>query len=326
MGNPRESHLRLNLLEGESEQKHLNMELETSRKLLKTKYFELQERENDLAAVNLKLSETIVKLDQSNLALAKRTAELEKSNEELRAAVKQRADFLAALSHDLKNPVLAATRILEMFFTGRLKCEAGSPILSQLIESNRNILRMIWNLLDLYRNDLHAPEPIIEDVDIEELIKEGFFEFSFVAAQKHLELKILMDHPIRFGTDKVLLRRILINLLDNAIRFSPYASIVIVEAEANPDGLKIIIRDSGPGMSEDELSVLFERFSQAKTSRNYSGSTGLGLYACRQIADLLGGTLKCNSVQGQGTEFTLTLPIKNPTTIAKSGNLVEYSS
>jgi signal transduction histidine kinase len=222
--------------------------------------------------------------------------------------VQQRGDFLAALSHDLKNPVIASTRILELFFKGRLKCEPGSPVLSQLIESNRNLLRMIWNLLDLYRSDLNTPEPIIEDVDIENLIQTAFVEFSFVIAQKNLKLQVLMDNPIAFGTDQVLLRRILINLLDNAIRFSPHGADVYVRAEENQDGLRISIRDSGAGMSEAESTVLFERFSQAKMGREHIGSTGLGLYACRQITNLLGGTLNCKSGPGKGTEFTVTLP------------------
>ena len=184
-----------------------------------------------LAMAALELTQRTNQLDKSNKDLVTRTEELESVNAELLTIMQQREDFVAALTHDLKNPLMGGTRILEHIVGGSVEAERHSEILLQVIESNKNMLLMIWNMLDVYKKDAGALVPVQEAVDITALLRNCLGEFSFVIREKNIALIYdFADGLPEVHTDRILLRRVLANLIDNAVKFTPNDGQLTVQA------------------------------------------------------------------------------------------------
>jgi signal transduction histidine kinase len=263
-----------------------------------------------LAAVFVELSQRTSQLDESNVDLAERTAELEVANTELRAmkvVMQQREDFVAALTHDLKNPLIGGNRILEHIVEGSVAPEQLSEILSQVIQSNKNMLHLIWNMLEVYKSDSGCLVPEQDAVNIFRLLTQCLSEFSFAIKGKKIELRFDVSDGLTVNTDRSLLRRVLINLLDNGVKFTPEGGQLIVSAVLEQQQLKVSVVNSGPAMSDMQLEGLFERFWQTPQGRQYGLGTGLGLFLSKQIMDVLGGSIECHTIEQNYTAFTITL-------------------
>jgi signal transduction histidine kinase len=181
-------------------------------------------------------------------------------------------------------------------------------VYKQMLESIRSMLRMIWNLLDVYRHESGQLAPVAERVDVFELLRQCLSEFAFCIEEKQLQLELMLDEgmtPIQ--TDRVLLRRVLINLLDNAVKFTPVNGKLKVMASQNDHVMCVSVSDSGPGLSEEQRDRIFEKFWQTQLGRERGIGTGLGLHLSRQIMSALGGTIECFSKEGSGTQFTIKL-------------------
>ncbi|MBS1956032.1 MAG: HAMP domain-containing histidine kinase [Cyanobacteria bacterium SZAS-4] len=277
---------------------------------LETGALELADQDANLALIGVELAQSTENLHNSNLYLANRTAELEAANAELRQLMQQKEDFVAALTHDLKSPLIACMRAVELLVLGKLAEDQKMPVYKQLLESIKSMLRMIWNLLDVYRNDAGHLNPVIELVSVKDLLMHCVSEFSFGIDEKQLQLNLdsmeAVDNEI--ATDRILLRRVLINLFDNAIKFSPQKGELTVCTFRRDKKLFIAVSDSGPGMPEAQQKRIFERFWQTKLGRDRGIGTGLGLHLSRQIMNVLGGTIECHSKENHGTRFTVSLP------------------
>jgi len=261
-----------------------------------------------LATAALELSLRTNELDQSNKDLVTRTEELAGVNAELRLMMQQREDFVAAVTHDLKNPLIGGTRILEYIVDGSVESDRQSEILLQVIESNKNMLMMIWNMLDVYRSDSGALVPVPETINIAELLNKCVGEFSFVIKEKKIELAIEIAAGLpEISSDKILLRRVLVNLLDNAVKFTPEGGRIFVSAAGSEHQLQLTVTNSGAGLSVLQLGRIFQRFWQTESGRQYGIGTGLGLFVSKQIIESLDGQIACTSTEHQSTTFTLTL-------------------
>ncbi len=209
------------------------------------------------------LAEVALELSLRTRQLAERTEELADSNAELKARMQQREDFVAALTHDLKNPLIGATKILELIAAGSLRerQDEQDKILNLVIESNKSMLRMIWNMLDVYRQESGSLIPVIESVDVSDLLNQCLQEFAFSIQDK--KLKLILDTSAELPsiqTDRILLRRVLSNLLDNAVKFSPKGGELTVGGTFNEEQLLISVKDAGPGMSETQMEQISQRF------------------------------------------------------------------
>ncbi|HEY9733805.1 MAG TPA: HAMP domain-containing sensor histidine kinase [Drouetiella sp.] len=276
---------------------------------LKTKELELAAKDADLAAASIELTQLTSDLARSNRYLAKRTAELERANEELKFLMQQKEDFVAALTHDLKSPLIACMRAAELLVLDKVPDANRKVVYKQLLESTRCMLRMIWNLLDVYRHESGQLSPLAECVDVRELLTQCLSEFSFCTEEKQLQLELrLGDDFTPLQTDRILLRRVLINLLDNAVKFTPVNGKLQVTAFQDVHQCCVTVSDSGPGLSEEQKDRIFERFWQTQLGRDRGLGTGLGLHLSRQIMSALGGTIECFSKEGSGTQFTIKLP------------------
>jgi signal transduction histidine kinase len=252
-------------------------------------------------------------LAQRTSQSAQRTAEIQESNAELKAIMQQREDFIDALTHDLQNPLIGATQILEMFAAGSFseRQNEQNKVLSLVIESNKSMLRMIRNMLDIYRQESGSLVPFIEAVDLLELLKKCLKDQSFNIGEKNLKLTLHTSGALQsIQTDSTLLRRVVSNLLDNGVKFSPEGGELTVFADSDEKQWRLSVTDAGPGMSEEQLEHIFQRFWQSKEGQRKGIGSGLGLFSSKMIMDALGGKIECSSNEKSGTTFTVTMQTK----------------
>jgi signal transduction histidine kinase len=219
-----------------------------------------------------------------------------------------RADFVSRFTHDLRIPLVASNRVLKLLLEGRF-CEV-SPQLQEIIDtmigSNQDLLEMVNTLLEVYRHEAGCKTLKIAPCNIEELVSEVSQELTPLAEEKGLALNIERDETASTVMgDRLELRRVLTNIIGNAIKFTDKGS-VDIQCHLTPADVTIDIQDTGPGISKQDQAILFERFRQGKHQR--SGS-GLGLYLSRCIIEAHQGTIDVASEPGQGSTFTIRLPV-----------------
>ena len=219
-----------------------------------------------------------------------------------------RTDFVSRFTHDLRIPLVASNRVLKLLLSGRF-CEV-SPQLQEIIDtmigSNQDLLEMVNTLLEVYRHEAGCKTLKISPCNIQELVSEVTQELTPLAEEKGLVVNI--DRGETASTimgDRVELRRVLTNIIGNAIKFTDKGS-VDIHSHFTPADVTIDIQDTGPGISKQDQAILFERFRQGKHQR--SGS-GLGLYLSRCIIEAHQGTIDVTSEPGQGSTFTIHLPV-----------------
>ncbi|TVP61855.1 MAG: hybrid sensor histidine kinase/response regulator [Nodularia sp. (in: Bacteria)] len=253
------------------------------------------------------------------LARVRSLLRLKHSLDEQKKMSRQREDFVSRLTHDLRTPLVAADRMLDLFQQETF-CEI-SPEMKQaiavMIRSNQNLMQMVNTLLEVYR--FEAGKKTLNDVvcNLPEILQEVSGELTPLASEKNLVLKIdtskLDLHKENAGVvmgDPLELRRVFNNLIGNAIKFTDTGGIEVSiwEKSANSqDQDRVIIEftDTGYGIAPEDQATVFERFRQGRNKR--SGS-GLGLHLSSRIIEAHGGTITLTSEQGRGSVFTVTLP------------------
>lgn len=262
-----------------------------------------------------------VELDEL-LARVRSLLRLKHSVDERDEIARQREDFVSRLTHDLRTPLVAADRMLTL-----LKQEALGPITPQMeevfttmVRSNQNLLKMVNTLLEVYRYEADRKNLNFSLVDMPQLIQEIIEELVPMAQEKETEIKIKYGTAVNGSGktsgfvrgDRLELRRLLTNLVGNAIKFTENGIIEIhiteEVAQKNAGGanwIAIAVADNGAGISEADQTLLFERFLPGKHKR--SGS-GLGLHLCKRITEAHNGTIDVQSVLGEGSVFRVRLP------------------
>ncbi|MBD2679409.1 MULTISPECIES: hybrid sensor histidine kinase/response regulator [Nostoc] len=219
-----------------------------------------------------------------------------------------RADFVSRFTHDLRIPLVASNRILKLLLEGRF-CDVSpqlQEIINTMIGSNQDLLEMVNTLLEVYRHEAGCKTLKIAPCNIQELVSEVAQELTPLAEEKGLAVNIDRGESISTVMgDRVELRRVLTNIIGNAIKFTDKGS-VNIHCDVNLPEVIISIQDTGPGISKQDQAILFERFRQGKHQR--SGS-GLGLYLSRCIIEAHQGTIDVISEPGQGSTFTIRLPL-----------------
>jgi PAS domain S-box-containing protein len=224
----------------------------------------------------------------------------------------QRDDFVASVAHDIKNPLIGAERILEALcnqpenFSG----QTDLPVLNLLRDSNRNLLSLVQNLVDVYRFETSAYQGHFEETDLSVLVDGCIKDSSHFAGAHGITLTRKVPESVGLvHIDSLAFRRVLMNLLHNAIKFNTQGGAVHIAVERLADAFTMSISDTGVGICDSDQQKLFRRFAQGHQGRRYSYGTGLGLYLSKQIIEAHGGTISCNSKLGVGTTFTIMLPL-----------------
>ncbi len=263
------------------------------------------------------------------LARVRSLLRLKHSIDERDRMVRQQEDFVMRLTHDLRTPLVAADRMLGLFHQEALGAlsEDMSEAVDSMVKSNSNLLQMVNTLLEVYRHDAGSKTLTFVPCNLREIVGEVIHELSPLATERGLTLIAEIDQseteksgnqPITATVmgDRMELRRVLTNLVGNAIKFTDtgWVKVRLVEplainpaTSSNPTipSVMLEVSDSGTGIALEEQQTLFKRFRQGNHKR--SGS-GLGLYLSRRIIESHRGNIQLQSESGKGSAFTIYLP------------------
>jgi HAMP domain-containing protein/signal transduction histidine kinase/CheY-like chemotaxis protein len=269
----------------------LNAELEQQAQLL-------EERNLDIEGKNREI-------EQARLGLEEKAAQLALSS-------RYKSEFLANMSHELRTPLNSLLILSKLL----LDNEAGNLTAKQMDfartirAAGSDLLELINDILDLSKIEAGKMDLLLDALPLADVCAYVQRTFEPVAADKGLTLDVVLADgvPSAIVTDEQRLQQILRNLLSNAFKFTAVGGVTLRIERAGDDAVSFSVTDTGIGIAEDKLAVIFEAFQQADgtTSRNYGG-TGLGLSISRELARALGGELNVQSIVDRGSIFTLTL-------------------
>ena len=255
-------------------------------------------------------------LQQAQIEQQQAINQLIKTREEAEQASKAKSDFLAMMSHELRTPMNGVLGMLQLLETTEMSQEQAEYT-ALATESTEHLLKVINDILDFSRIERDALELECIAFNLLELLQSSVQVFLHSAQQRGLQLHLETPpglEQIEGRGDPTRIRQILVNLLGNALKFTEEGSIH-VQVRWQPLDEQVLwltcsVQDSGIGISPERLEHMFDAFQQADTSisRRYGG-TGLGLPIARTLAERMGGTLTARSEAGQGSTFTLEIPL-----------------
>jgi CheY-like chemotaxis protein/signal transduction histidine kinase/CHASE3 domain sensor protein len=300
----------------QEEMRVTNEELMNKTEMLEASEEELRVQQEELRTINAELEEKASLLEEKNQAIEEARAAINVKVEELETTGKYKSEFLANMSHELRTPlnsILVLARILKDNKPANLS-EDQIKYASVIFNAGNDLLTLINDILDLSKIESGKLDMQNEDIKITEILGDMESLFAEVASNKKIRFTSNVKNvaPTLF-TDKVRVEQVIKNLLSNAFKFTPENGAISINVDAgkSPQTIAFSIKDSGIGIPADKQKIIFEAFQQAdgSTSRKYGG-TGLGLSISRELASLLGGAITLQSKQGEGSEFTLTIPVQ----------------
>ena len=250
------------------------------------------------------MDQSAVAIERVRLAGQINEARLAAETERLRAAL------LTSLSHDLKTPlasILGAVTSLQQY-RDILKEPQRDELVTTIEEEAERLSRFVSNLLDMTKIESGSIELERQPVDIDEVVGAALQRVASIVAHHHVEADLEANLPM-LNLDVMLFEQVLVNLLDNAAKYAPPGSIITVRARRSFGSIVIDVLDEGPGIPEDRLERVFEKFHRVKQGDRQRAGTGLGLAICRGFIDALGGKIvAANRADRSGAIFTITFP------------------
>lgn len=243
------------------------------------------------------------------VANARLYQQLQREHQDLLRSEQAREQLTQMVAHDLKNPLTAVRVNLDLLQMTGLSDEQQEMV-EDAYHGRSSILQLISDMLDVARLEDGRLELRRVSTDVTAFLHGCVDELH--AWSEQLEKRIVVESAqslAPLAIDIALMRRVIINLLSNALKHTPAGTAITVGAAASEDGARLWIHDDGPGIPLDQQRDLFERWSGAKTENTHQSSTGLGLTFCKLAVETHGGTIQVDSAPGSGTTFTITLPL-----------------
>ena len=267
-------------------------------------YWVWQTLTNINQALELKVSERTQELREKNIALEQAKLAADTANQ-------AKSMFLASMNHELRTPLTAILGFSELLKRAPQLDPEDRENIEIINRSGLHLLDLINDVLELAKIEAGAIAIELKTVHLPTLLKTAETVIQGTAIAKNLRFQIdcATDLPTVIRTDERKLRQILINLLSNAVKFTSQGSITL-RVTAIDNWLNFCVIDSGSGIASDELDRLFQPFFQAEAGRNLQKGTGLGLSITQRFVQLMEGEISVHSTPGQGSTFTVKLPLE----------------
>jgi len=252
---------------------------------------------------------------QSAIAIenARLFREIEVKSRELETASRHKSEFLANMSHELRTPLNAIIGFSEVLAEGMFGDVNGkqAEYLADILESGRHLLSLINDILDLSKIEAGRMELEPSSFHLPTAIDNTLILVRERAQRRDIRLACTVDdHLGTIRADERKVKQVLLNLLSNALKFTPEGGNVDVRARANDGVAELSVADTGVGISPEDQQAVFEEFRQVGAAAKKTEGTGLGLAISRKLIELHGGRLWVESTLGAGSTFTFTLPLQ----------------
>lgn len=228
---------------------------------------------------------------------------------ELKKLEQVRKDFFANVSHELKTPITSIKGFTETLLDGAMENEElCKNFLSIILTESDRMQSLIQDLLDLSKIEQQNFKLDRADVSVKLIIEEVQQMLIQKAEEKNIDFKLYLNSPLVVNADVLRLKQVFINLMDNAIHYTPTGGKVFITASETNDHITVRVNDTGVGIGKDEISRIFERFYRVDKARSRnSGGTGLGLAIVKHLVEAHKGKVEVESKLGHGTSFIVTL-------------------
>jgi signal transduction histidine kinase len=239
-------------------------------------------------------------VNTKNLLIAQKT-ELEQLND-------LKDKYFSIISHDLKGPIFGVKELINLTQTGLISNEEFIELLPEVSKNMENVSQLLENLLAWTSSQLRGEQVILETFDIKKVLTQQKQILGRIAAEKNININIdIQEAEFRVVGDKNMVDLIIRNLINNALKFSPPSSEVVINAELEGDLTRITVKDFGSGISEENLKKINEGVSFTTKGQNNENGTGLGLILVREYIKKNSGKLQVESTIGEGSRFSIYL-------------------
>jgi len=227
----------------------------------------------------------------------------------LESSFEQMRRFTADASHELRTPLTAMRSVGEVGLRGKRDEAAYREIIGSMLEEVDRLSDLVDRLLTMSRADNGQLTLSREPVDLGELVEEVVGQLDVLAEEKQQSLSVEKSGALSWTGDRLVLRQALLNLVDNAIKYTPAGGRITIRAHQSADGVTVEVIDTGPGIPSDLQPRIFDRFYRVDASRSReNGGTGLGLSIAKWAVEASGGRLTLETAGGAGSRFRITLP------------------
>ncbi len=252
------------------------------------------------------------KLENKSRELEAATKGLREANERLKELDRMKDEFVSIVSHELRTPLTAIRALAEILRDNpELEREKRQKFLGNVVKESERLTRLINQILDMAKIEAETAEWVPEQIDLRELIEEGFVSTDQLFIERSVKLnKELPSEPVLVKVDRDRLVQVVINLLSNAVKFCEKKTGLVKVRLLSEDGAaRVEVTDNGPGIPLVEQEKIFDKFHQIKDrTKGKPMGSGLGLTICQHIIERHGGKIWVESRENQGASFIFTLP------------------
>jgi signal transduction histidine kinase len=291
--------------------RHQKSELGRALDALQAKEAELQVKIAEVSALNHELEETNAGLIALHRELTLRGEELEAAKAVAEEATRVRSAFLATMGHEIRTPMTAISGFTSLLLDTELDADQRE-FTTTIRSSCHHLLAILNDILDFSKVEAGGVKLETLPFDLRTAVDESIGLVTEAASRKGVEVarSVEDDVPEELLGDPARLRQVLINLLSNAVKFTEQGEIVVRVRREHAGAVRFSVHDTGIGIPEDQLPLIFREFHQAdaSTTRLYGG-TGLGLAICQRLVELMGGRIWVESAVGRGSVFSFTVPL-----------------